>query len=65
MASAFAIKEGLIQHAIKPIPFRKTVNAYLFSFFTYGLRTLADAFKNNPHAINNPLILNGVYESVR
>ena len=65
LASAFAIKEGLIQHAIKPIPFRKTVDTLLFSFFTYGLRTLADAFKNTPHAINNPLILNGVYESVR
>ena len=57
LAATIAVKEGAIQHTLKPIPFRKTVAAHLYSLFLYGLRTLADAFRAIPHPINNPLIL--------
>jgi Transposase DDE domain len=57
LATAIAIKEGAIQHALKPFPFRKTVAAPLYSLFLYGLRFLADAFRAILHPINNPLIV--------
>ena len=53
LASALVTKEGLLQNALKPIPFRKTVAASLYSYFTYGLRTLADQFR---HSIQRPIV---------
>lgn len=64
LATAIAIKEGVLLHAIKPIPFRKTVAAPLFSFFLFGLRSLANAFRNIPHPSNNKLILFGIQKIV-
>jgi hypothetical protein len=60
LASALVTKEGLLQNALKPIPFRKTVAASLYSYFTYGLRTLADQFRHSiQHPIVNLLFFNG------
>jgi hypothetical protein len=56
LATALAVKEGAFQHALKPIPFRKTVAAPLYSLFLYGLRCLADSFRAIPNPITNPLI---------
>jgi hypothetical protein len=66
LAAALVIKEAVIQHALKPIPFRKTVNASLYSFFTYGLRILANALRHSiSNPINNHLIVNRCYKSVQ
>ena len=58
LATTIAIKEGVLQHQIKPIPFRKTVAAPLYSFFLYGLRFLASAFRAITSPISNHLIIN-------
>ena len=36
-AVALCIRAGISKHAIKPIPYKKTVKSYLYSFFQYGL----------------------------
>jgi hypothetical protein len=65
LATVLAAKEGALQHALKPIPFKKTIKYPLFSLFLYGLRSIADAFKKNVlNPISNPLILNARPESV-
>jgi Transposase DDE domain len=52
LATTLAIKEGATAHALKPIPFRKTVQAPLYSLFTHGLRQLAAAFRTVQNPIN-------------
>jgi hypothetical protein len=61
-AVALSVKEGALQHALRPIPFRKTKAAPLCSLFLYGLRTLADSFRKSD-ACRDILIL--VPKSVR
>lgn len=66
LATALAVKEGALQHAAKPIPHRKTVNAQLLSLFTYGLRSLSDSFRNYTMLPNHKLlIINHLHQNVR
>ncbi|MBW4590153.1 IS4 family transposase [Aetokthonos hydrillicola Thurmond2011] len=61
-AVAISVKEGALQHALRPIPFRKTKAAPLCSLFLYGLRHLADSFKKSDACL---AILTLVPKSVR
>jgi hypothetical protein len=36
-AVALCVRAGISKHVIKPIPYKKTVKSYLYSFFQYGL----------------------------
>lgn len=45
-ATALCIRMGMIKHTAHPIPYKKSVKSYLYSFFQYGLnhlRCIADA----------------------
>jgi hypothetical protein len=61
-AVTLSVKEGALQHALRPIPFRKTKAAPLCSLFLYGLRILADSFRKSD-ACRDILIL--IPKSVR
>jgi Transposase DDE domain len=61
-AVALSVKEGAIQNALNPIPFRKTKAAPLCSLFLYGLRHLADSFRKSDASID---ILTYLPKSVR
>lgn len=39
-ATALCIRMGMIKHAANPIPYKKSVKSYLYSFFQYGLNHL-------------------------
>lgn len=43
-AVALCVKAGIAKHVIKPIPYKKTVKSYLYSFFQYGLNHIRTFF---------------------
>lgn len=60
LAVAVSLKEGAIQNALKPIPFKKTLNAKAVSVFSYGFKYCADAAAKIANFIVNPLVIFGI-----
>lgn len=54
LAAALCVRAGTIAHTFKPIPFRKTVAAPLFSFFRQGIERLVDALNSPLSTHRNP-----------
>lgn len=57
-AVTLCIKSGIAKHATKPIPYKKTIGSYLYSFFQYGLnhiRRFYDDILRNLSVLKNQI----------
>lgn len=59
LAVAVSVKEGAVQHALKPVPFKKTLGYPALSLFSYGLKYIADCAAKLADFIAHPLIIFG------
>jgi hypothetical protein len=52
-AVVLCVQAGILKHKVRPIPYKKTVKSYLYSFFQYGLNFIRASYEEIWKWVNN------------